>query len=434
MSASPKGAVAERLANYLQTVAAERVHKNAFQLLDSGGFEDRFNYFMQYVPDDARRSILVSGSAVGTELLVARAYGFDYACGTEVVHSLAAIAPARLSGLSGCDTVLYDGFRLPFGDSTFDVVSSGHIIEHTADPQSYLYEHLRVLRPGGVLFLEFPDRFHPTELHTTAPGFEWMPGMIRDLTHSYLNSLCRFVTPEHASAYALISSTLNPIGTRDILALIGSSPYSANLRHTYKPLPGFVRNVITREPNLAVTNHSPLRSLPSLFERIEEQPFWPKTAERGNQTALMFKPDAIYAAGGRLARDLAFVLWCIGRFFALKNHISEDLEEQVESVFRGFRIHWTQNPTTTEDQFIPSLFSALLHNIPELDGPYWQPIIVAAFQTQYIQDALTRYYLSWSRDTGHEFEATASFSDWISQCSLTARVKWLRAMVSGFRT
>lgn len=44
-------------------------------------------------------------------------------------------------------------------DSLFDVVHCSHTIEHVPDPVSYLMEMRRLLRPGGILMLAFPNYF-----------------------------------------------------------------------------------------------------------------------------------------------------------------------------------------------------------------------------------------------------------------------------------
>ena len=48
--------------------------------------------------------------------------------------------------------------RMPFGDGSFDVIYSYHLLEHVARPREALAEIHRVLRPGGCLYLGVPNR------------------------------------------------------------------------------------------------------------------------------------------------------------------------------------------------------------------------------------------------------------------------------------
>ena len=50
----------------------------------------------------------------------------------------------------------YDGSRFPFGDSTFDAVLCNEVLEHVFNPQEFLGEIRRVLKPGGCLLLTVP--------------------------------------------------------------------------------------------------------------------------------------------------------------------------------------------------------------------------------------------------------------------------------------
>lgn len=47
-----------------------------------------------------------------------------------------------------------DALNLPFPDATFALVLSQAVLEHVTDPQRYIDEIVRVLQPGGTLWLE----------------------------------------------------------------------------------------------------------------------------------------------------------------------------------------------------------------------------------------------------------------------------------------
>ncbi len=47
-----------------------------------------------------------------------------------------------------------------FSDESLDFVIANHMLEHTEDPIAALHTFVRVLRPGGVLFLTLPDARH----------------------------------------------------------------------------------------------------------------------------------------------------------------------------------------------------------------------------------------------------------------------------------
>ena len=46
-----------------------------------------------------------------------------------------------------------DVMSLPYEDQSFDFVMAAHVLEHLPDPQRALAEMIRVLKPGGIVFL-----------------------------------------------------------------------------------------------------------------------------------------------------------------------------------------------------------------------------------------------------------------------------------------
>jgi SAM-dependent methyltransferase len=77
------------------------------------------------------------------------------------------------------------GVALPFGDASFDLVTSFQVIEHVLDQRYFLKEIRRVLRRNGIALITTPNRL----LRLGPWQRPWNPYHIRELTQWQLSSL-----------------------------------------------------------------------------------------------------------------------------------------------------------------------------------------------------------------------------------------------------
>ena len=125
---------------------------------------------------------------------------------------------------------------------------SGHVIEHTGDPAHYLHECLRVLAPGGVLSLEFPSRYHHTELDTQLPSFEWLPRPLRNGALRLASSRLAPITAQARISFSSILGTnLQQISMGLVRRWARRSGYPHTILDVTKPVPGIIRCVIRKD-------------------------------------------------------------------------------------------------------------------------------------------------------------------------------------------
>jgi ubiquinone/menaquinone biosynthesis C-methylase UbiE len=97
--------------------------------------------------------VLDIGASSGEFMEAAQESGWNV---TGVEPSMDGVNAARAKGLN---VIQSPAEKLPFADQTFDMVHSNHVFEHLADPLAAAREAYRVLKPGGVAFIEVPNQF-----------------------------------------------------------------------------------------------------------------------------------------------------------------------------------------------------------------------------------------------------------------------------------
>jgi len=65
--------------------------------------------------------------------------------------------------------VCADACRMPFREGAFDLVFHQGLMEHFRDPAPLLRENARVLKRGGHLLVDVPQRFHVYTLAKNTP-------------------------------------------------------------------------------------------------------------------------------------------------------------------------------------------------------------------------------------------------------------------------
>jgi SAM-dependent methyltransferase len=125
------------------------------------------------------RHVLNAGAGQGTFSQLLEERGFE-------VTSMDASEPAvrllreRVRG----PAVLGDVVDLPFGNSQFDAVVFGEVLEHVVRDDQALEEAVRVLNPGGVIAISVPSDSVPF-----GPSDEWA-GHVRRYPKDRLVELC----------------------------------------------------------------------------------------------------------------------------------------------------------------------------------------------------------------------------------------------------
>jgi ubiquinone/menaquinone biosynthesis C-methylase UbiE len=252
VSAQSEEAARRILIQHYRNSYGELVEQQVNLLLELDGYIDRFNYLLSVMGEEIKSfsKVLISGYSAGSEMIVARRFGFQEIYGVEVDSALFNATRIRLAGIPGMFPEVYDGAILPYQDGQFDLVLSGHIIEHTRSPKLYLSETMRVLKAGGFLYIEFPSRYHHTELHTGLFSFEWMPVFLRNLTLRLITSRISFLKPQVKSRYnSILLTGLQQVSRHDIFRLLHQMDIEfKELAHS-KPAPGITRCLIQKTGN-----------------------------------------------------------------------------------------------------------------------------------------------------------------------------------------
>lgn len=137
-----------------------------------------------------------------------RPVGLDAGCGDGVWTFMASTAGLRVIGLDGSlqalllarrEIVARQGSRptlirgscteIPLASASLDFIALIEVIEHLDDPDSFLTEAVRVLRPGGIVVLTTPHRRPDGRVQDPFHVREYTGSELRELLGRYLRDV-----------------------------------------------------------------------------------------------------------------------------------------------------------------------------------------------------------------------------------------------------
>jgi len=166
----------------------EEITDNWFN--DQNNYDGRWRTISERVPQPGR--VLDMAAGCGTFVLYGLRNGYDVWGVEPEAWKLEYFR--RKIGASGyasefCQRIIpATGEKLPFADDSFDLVTSYQTLEHVQNVKECLGEMLRVVKPGGILYLRAPDYNSFFEPHYRLP---FLPCMNRKIASFYLRSLGR---------------------------------------------------------------------------------------------------------------------------------------------------------------------------------------------------------------------------------------------------
>lgn len=137
-------------------------------------------FLEKYTPEEmfSGKRVLDMGCGAAGKSLYYASLGAAFVTGVDIVAHYEAEAYKLASDLGLADKfrfVCASAFDLPFEDCSFDVIIMNDFVEHVSDPEGALREAMRLLAPGGRIYINFPPYYHPYGAHLSdAVNMPWI--------------------------------------------------------------------------------------------------------------------------------------------------------------------------------------------------------------------------------------------------------------------
>lgn len=144
------------------------------------GFDTIKLYMDRYTKEEMfeGREVLDMGCGPAGKSLYYVSLGAKHVTGVDIVEHYRAEAEGMAEKLGFFDRftfVIGSAYEMPFEDRSFDTVIMNDFMEHVDNPAAALKEAMRLVRPGGRIFVNFPPYYHPTGAHLSdAINIPWV--------------------------------------------------------------------------------------------------------------------------------------------------------------------------------------------------------------------------------------------------------------------
>ena len=201
-------------------------------------------YLERFTADEmfAGKEVLDMGCGAAGKSLYYVSLGAAHVTGVDIVEHYKAEAEAMAAELGYADRftfVLGSAYEMPFADRCFDTVIMNDFMEHVDNPEAALREAMRLVRPGGRIYINFPPYYHPTGAHLSdAINIPWVQlfysddalicaykELIRGVPDEQERLALRFYTDENGVEKIGYINKMTLKKFRGILKSLGVTPY-----------------------------------------------------------------------------------------------------------------------------------------------------------------------------------------------------------------
>lgn len=150
---------------------------------------------LQAVTEVRGEKILEIGAGMGGDSIYLAKQGAKVTALDFTKEALLAIKKNATSEGVRVDTVQADARNLPFSEETFNIIFHQGFLEHFPKPKEILREQARVLKKGGYLVVDVPQRYttYTIKKHLLMRQDKWFAGWEREFSIRELEKLVKQV-------------------------------------------------------------------------------------------------------------------------------------------------------------------------------------------------------------------------------------------------